>query len=116
MIGPPERNSPAWTAIQRPGGETGGGLLREVEYTASREKKTAACEAPQSREPRYEAGWMHNYDNLRHQGYAAFLRPYHEGWYDLFYVDSWMEAVAKALEITRQTPDCEYVGDGRMAA
>lgn len=117
MRGPPNEKGPAM--VGRGHDEAAGvteAFDREQSYIGLPEKATAVCTEPKFYEPRYEAGWMPNYDDMRQQGYAAFLRPYHEGWYDLFYVDNWMDAVAKALEITRETPDCEYVGDGRMAA
>lgn len=119
MMGPPERKCPvARTAIQAPGGfeVSGGEHLRKPKYSVHREIATAVCAEPTYREPQYEAGWMASYDDGRQRGFAAFLRPYHEGWYDLFYVDTWLEAVTKALEITCETPDCEYVGDGRVPA
>lgn len=67
-------------------------------------------EKPAPETPRYESGWMANFEDGQPDGYVAFLRPYSEDWYDLYRRPNWWEALATAVEISQTTPDCEYVG------
>jgi hypothetical protein len=60
--------------------------------------------------PRFEAGWMPYFEAGHLQSYVAFLRPYSEGSYDLHHYATWWEATARAIEMARARPDCEYVG------
>lgn len=60
--------------------------------------------------PDFETGWMHYVEDGKPAGYVAFLRPWHENWYDLHYFDNWVEAISRALALTKTRPNCVYVG------
>lgn len=60
--------------------------------------------------PRYEAGWMLAYGSSEDLQPTAFLRPYDEDWYDLYEFKNWWDALAKAMSLASEVPDCRYIG------
>lgn len=56
------------------------------------------------------SGWwtMHHADGTAE--YQAYLRPWHEDWFDTFPAKSFWHAIAIAMEIGKATPGCVFEG------
>lgn len=107
MNAPPERKSPA---LVTPGCDRNlvRGIDRSQTYAEAGEISTAA--KPEANLPDFETGWMRYVENCEPAGYVAFLRPWHEGWYDLHHFDNWVDAISCAFSLTSTRPNCTYVG------
>ncbi len=113
MNSPPhKRNGPARGCRLSPSHDLAAVSFRDREngYSDAAELTTPAIAEAEDDLPDFETGWMHYVEDGKPAGYAAFLRPWHEGWYDLHHFDNWVDAISRALALTKTRPNCVYVG------
>ncbi|GEM_PF-4000916 len=107
MSWPRERKSPAGGR----GSETHTvrGEFQQTVYSEAGEIATAV--KAEADLPDFEAGWLWYYEHGNPRPHpVAFLRPWHEGWYDLHHFDNWVDAISCAVSLTSTRPNCAYVG------
>lgn len=82
-----------------------------TEYSEADEIATAAIAEADADLPDFETGWLwyHEHGDPRPHP-VAFLRPWHGDWYDLHHFDNWVDAVSRALALTKTRANCLYVG------
>lgn len=110
MNGPPKRNGPESATNTHPGHNPSLVKVRvQTDYSEAGEIATAA--KAETDLPDFETGWMwyHEHGDPRPHP-VAFLRPWHEGWYDLVHHTNWVDAISCALALTKTRPNCVYVG------
>lgn len=82
----------------------------QTEYSEADDFATAAIAAADADLPEFETGWRPYVEDGKPAGFVAFLRPWHENWYDLYHFDNWVEAISRAVSLTKTRPNCLYVG------
>lgn len=109
MNGPPKRNGPESATNTHPGHNPSLVKVRvHNDYSEAGEIATAA--KAEADLPDFETGWSPYIEDGEPAGYVAFLRPWHENWYDLYHFWNWVDAISCALALTNTRPGCVYVG------
>ncbi len=61
--------------------------------------------------PRFRSGWwIAANEQTGESRPEAYLMPASDDWADIYPAPTWWQAMATALRLSRDLPDCEYMG------